>query len=162
MRGIHPATRSPFTSKLRWSPTHKFVSNSAHRTPLSRNAFMRGLIEGASGLFDIFGVGATQRGSTTPEDDAREYCALTHASLHFSYLYACRRPFIDGKRLSAAQPRVQPVGRRASSALTRFRNVLSASVSTHCNAASRSRVAHTVTIRASNWSRAGLGTCAWA
>ncbi len=34
--------------------------------------FFRGFIEGATGLFDIFCIGAGQRGRGTPEDDARE------------------------------------------------------------------------------------------
>jgi hypothetical protein len=36
------------------------------------NAFFRGFIEGAAGLFNIFCIGAGQRRHGTPEDDARE------------------------------------------------------------------------------------------
>jgi hypothetical protein len=41
-------------------------------TPTRSNAFFRGLIQGAAGLFDIFCIGAGQRRRGTPEDDARE------------------------------------------------------------------------------------------
>lgn len=53
-------------------PADTLKTRASGTTPIRSNAFMRGLIEGAAGLFDIFGVGATQRRSTTPEDDARE------------------------------------------------------------------------------------------
>jgi hypothetical protein len=41
-------------------------------TPARSNAFFRGFIEGAAGLFDIFCIGASKRRRGTPEDDARE------------------------------------------------------------------------------------------
>ena len=44
----------------------------ARTTQTRSDAFLRGLIEGAAGLLDIFRVRAAQRRRGTPEDDARE------------------------------------------------------------------------------------------
>ena len=46
--------------------------NASGTAPTRSNAFLRGLIEGAASLFDIFRIGTHERKRGTPKDDARE------------------------------------------------------------------------------------------